>query len=282
MAAPAGSSHSTLAVTLRRLRREAGLSQIAAAQASGITQAKISRLENGLFTPRPQDIRRLARAYQAAPEVRRELEQAAQDLADERVYARVILQRGAWRLQAKVARIEETCERLRAFHPVIIPGLLQTPAYAAKVIGSKATGQDLDRAVAARITRQRILGSDREITLLTTQGALRWHTGSAHLMIEQLEHILATSAMPNVNVGVVDWTSPIDVFPQEGFDIYDTRAVIVGTETATATITDEHDVAAYDSLFRTLEAAARFGGDAQAIITNHISEYRSLPPGRAN
>jgi transcriptional regulator with XRE-family HTH domain len=269
-------------VNLACQARAGGLSQIAAAQASGITQAKISRLENGLFTPRPQDVRRLARAYQAAPEVRRELEQAAQDLADDRVYSRVILQRGAWRLQAKVARIEETCERLRAFHPVIIPGLLQTPAYAAKVIGSKAAGQDLDRAVTARITRQRILGSDRDITLITTQGALRWHTGSPGLMIEQLEQILAASAIPNVNIGVVDWTSPIDVFPQEGFDIYDTRAVIVGTETATATITDDHDVAAYDNLFRTLEAAARFGDDARAIITNLISEYRSLPPVSGN
>lgn len=270
------SSHSALAMTLRRLRDEAGLSQVAAARASGITQAKISRLENGLFTPRPADIRRLARAYSAAPEIRRELEQAAQDLAEDRVYSRVILQRGAWRLQAKIARIEETCERLRAFHPVIIPGLLQTEAYAAKVIGSKAAGDDLEQAVAARITRQRILGSSREITLLTTQGAMRWHTGSAQLMIEQLERILEASAIPNVDVGIIDWTSPTDVFPQEGFDIYDTRAVIVGTETATATITGQHDVTAYDSLFRALEKAARFGDDARAIITNLIGEYRSL------
>lgn len=276
MATPSVSSHSTLALTLRRLRNEAGLSQAAAAQTSGITQAKISRLENGLYTPRPEDVRRLARAYRAPPEVRRELEQAARDLADDRVYSRVILQRGAWRLQAKVARIEETCERLRAFHPVIIPGLLQTPAYATKVIGSKAAGQELEQAVASRITRQQILGTGREITLLTTQGALRWHTGSAQLMIEQLERILEASAIPNVDIGIVDWTSPIDVFPQEGFDIYDTRAVIVGTETATATITDEHDVAAYDSLFRALEAAARFGSDARAIVTEIIGEYRSL------
>lgn len=79
-----------------------------------------------------------------------------------------------------------------------------------------------------------------------------------------------------MDIGIVDWTSPIDVFPQEGFDIYDTRAVIVGTETATATITDSRDVAAYDSLFSALEAAARFGNDARAIVTKLISEYRSL------
>jgi hypothetical protein len=59
-------------------------------------------------------------------------------------------------------------------------------------------------------------------------------------------------------------------------DIYDTHAVIVGTETATATITDQHDVAAYSRLFTTLDPAAKFGDDARIIITSLIAEYRSL------
>jgi hypothetical protein len=36
-------------------------------------------------------------------------------------------------------------------------------------------------------------------------------TGVLNYVIEQLEQILATSAIPNVYIGVVDWTSPIDV-----------------------------------------------------------------------
>src|SRR2546430_15047243 len=105
MSAPRA-QHAALAATLRRLRHEAGLSQIDAAKATGLTQAKISRLENGAFTPRPEDVRRLARAYRASAEERAELEQIAQDLTDSQVYARIILQRGGWEIQEKFRRLE--------------------------------------------------------------------------------------------------------------------------------------------------------------------------------
>lgn len=159
--------HVALSATLRRLRRDAGLSQVKAARTAGVTQAKISRLENGLFTPQVDDVRRLAQAYRAPAATRRELEQNARDLTEGRVYARMILQRGAWRMQQQVGRIEEASTRLRAFHPTIVPGLAQTSAYARVVFASKdVSGDDLDSTTDARINRQAILDTDRDISLI--------------------------------------------------------------------------------------------------------------------
>ncbi|MGH3319845.1 MAG: helix-turn-helix domain-containing protein [Streptosporangiaceae bacterium] len=270
--------HTSLSATLGRLRRDAGLSQVEAARAAGVTQAKISRLENGRFTPRVEDVRRLARAYSAPTDVRREVERAARDLAEGRVSSRVVLQRGAWRMQQRAGRIEAASARVRAFHPLIVPGLLQTPAYARLVFTARGdmTEEDVERSVAVHMHRQALLDTDRGITLVTTEGALRWQAGGPDVMSAQLERIAEATRHPNVRVGVISWTTPVEVFPQEGFDLYDTRAVIIGTETATATITEPRDVVAYDKLFDDLEAKASFGAEARGILARVAEGYRTL------
>jgi transcriptional regulator with XRE-family HTH domain len=271
-------AHATLSATLRQLRLDAGLSQIEAAAATGLTQAKISRLENGRYTPQPDDVKQLARAYQASPQVRQELEQAASDLSESRVYSRIVLQRGAWRMQQQAGRIEKASARVRAFHPALVPGLLQTPAYAQAMFASVGiAGEELERTVQARIDRQALLGADHDFTLLITEGALRWQVTSPSLMVEQIEHISRSTHLPNVRVGLIPFSRPTGIFVQEGFDLYDTQAVIIGTTTATATITDAADVAVYDQLFSELESLAVYDYAARRELDRIAEDYRLLP-----
>lgn len=248
-----------------------------AAAAAGLTQAKISRLENGRYTPNPEDVQHLTRAYKTSAKVRRDLERTARDLNEGHVYSRIVLQRGAWRMQQQAGRIEAESTQIRAFHPTLVPGLLQIPAYARTMFASVGvTGTELDQTVAARIERQSLLGSEREFVLLVTEGALRWHVGSPDLMIDQLAHIEAATNLPNVRVGVIGYTTPAEIFVQEGFDLYDTRAVIIGTTTATATITDTHDLSIYDQLFTDLQGLAAFDGDARRELARIAADYRRL------
>jgi len=51
-----------IAIDLRITRREAGLTQAQLAEKSGITQAEISRIEKGRYSPRLVTFLRLARA----------------------------------------------------------------------------------------------------------------------------------------------------------------------------------------------------------------------------
>lgn len=267
-----------LSVTLRDLRKAVGLSGMEAARRLGTSQRRISNIETGRFVPREDEIRALATLYKASPAVRRQLVDAIRALRAGAPRARVVMARGAWRMQRRIAEVEATSARIRVFHCSIVVGLLQTPAYARAVFsdGGDITGEDLERCVAERIDRQRILDSGRDITLLMTEGALRWQASGPSVMAKQLDHIAEASQRPGVRVGVIPWTTPVGVFPLHGFSVYDSRAVIVGTRVATAFLTDPEDVAEHEKLFGELEALAAWDAEARDHLGRIAAEFRDL------
>ena len=272
-------SQDWLSSTLRDLRKAAGLSGMEAARRLGTSQRRISNIETGRFVPREDEIRALARLYKANADTRRQLLRAVSDLrVSPTPRARIVLARGAWRMQQRIARVEADSGRVRTFHCAIVIGLVQTTAYARAVFadGGDITGQDLERTVAERLGRQRILDSGRDITLLMTEGALRWQAVGPAVMAEQLDHIAEISNRPHVRVGVIPWTTPVDVFPLHGFSIYDDRAVLVGTRVATAFLTEPDDVAEHVKLFGALEALAAWDADARDHLGRIAADFRAL------
>lgn len=269
-----------LSATLRELRKAAGLSGMAVAQRLGTSQRRISHIETGRFVPRESEIRALAALYRAPADTRRQLLQVVGDLraAPRTSRARVVMGRGAWRMQQRIARVEASAARLRAFHCAIVLGLLQTPDYARAVFsdGGEITGDDLERCIAERLDRQRILDSGRGVTLLMTEGALRWQAVGPAVMAAQLDHIAEVSDRPHVRVGVIPWSTPVAVFPLHGFSVYDDRAVIVGTRVATAFLTDPLDVAEHVKLFGELEALATWDAGARDHLARIAADFRAL------
>lgn len=114
---------------------------------------------------------------------------------------------------------------------------------------------------------------------MVTEGALRWQACSARTMVEQTETLLSVLSWPGVMLGLIPWSTPVRVFPGHGFHIYDEDAVIVGTETATATLTSTADLATYRDLFTALEETAHVGADARPHLERIAEEYRALDPG---
>jgi transcriptional regulator with XRE-family HTH domain len=268
-----------LSRTLRELREQTGLSGSKAAQQVGISQSRISRIEAGRFTPTEDEITKLADLYRAPATTRRRMFQVVEDLRAEETPARVVLQRGAWRLQRRIASIEDNAADISGFANNIVPGLLQTPAYIRAVFadGGDIPAEDQDKSVAERVARQAILEeSRRSITFILTQGVLEWHAGGPQIMVEQLERLARLAVGERVRVGVIPWTQPASNFPNHGFTMYDRRLVVIGTRSATAFITDEQDVAAYRTLFDELAGIAKFGSDAAGIISEFADRYRGL------
>jgi hypothetical protein len=232
-----------------------------------------------VFLPTEDEVTKLAELYRAPVTVRRRLLKAIADLRAEEAPARLVMQRGAWRLQRRIGNIEENAAEICGFSATIVPGLLQTPDYARAVFadGGDLTEQDQNRAVAERVARGAIIeAGERAITLVMAEGALRWHAGGPQIMVEQLERLARLATAGRIEVGVIPWTQPVNVFALHGFTMYDRRVVVVGTRSATAFITDEQDVAAYQTLFDELVAAASFGEAAAAIITEIADGYRRL------
>ncbi|MDQ4031024.1 MAG: helix-turn-helix transcriptional regulator [Actinomycetota bacterium] len=277
MAAEQGYGRDELSRTLRQLRTDAGLSGTEAAQRAGLSQPTISRWERGLFVPNAEDVATLARVYNVPAVMRHRLAQMTEDLRAEFTSARVVMHRGAGAAQRRIDRIEATSERVATFHPAMVPGLLQTETYARTVFSQGLTGTALDEAIDARRDRQRLLTEPgRRFDQVLPEGALRWHARNPSVMIDQLDHIADVAKLPGVRIGVIPWTTPVRVFPMHGFDIYDRRAAIVGTWTATALLTDQHDVTRYLDLFQELQDLAFFGAAAIENLARIADDYRAL------
>lgn len=268
----------TLVALLKRLRAEAGLSQITAAERTLRNQPWISRFERGDQVPTLDDAERLIGVYQPRAKDARRLRALVADLREDPNPPARMAMRRAGNMQKRIGRIEESSQRIATFSANILPGLLQTESYMRMVF---ASGGDLPpdqqvEAVASRLERAKLLREPgRTFVFVLTEGAMRWQLGDAGLMADQLDHIVASSRLPGVRVGVIPWTTPVDVAPMHGFDLHDRRAAIVGIETATAFLTNSHDVAAYVKLFAELEALASFGEAARVVIAARAEEYRT-------
>lgn len=276
--AAGGQERDELSQVLLDLRRAAGLTGARAAEHLGFKQPTISRYERGVSVPHLDDLGKLLDLYRASPATRRRIEQMVRDLReDTQPGARVVMARGAARMQRRVGRIEQQSRVLRYFHPVLVCGLLQLPEYARVIFSSGGDLPDIEESVAARTARQVMLddGSKR-FAFVLPEGVLRWHVGSPQLMVTQIAHLVEVSQRRNVRVGVIPWTTSVTTSVTSGFDIYDERAVSVGTETATAFLTDRHDVEQYVKLFALLEAEATFGDAARRWLEQVAAEYAEL------
>lgn len=103
--------------------------------------------------------------------------------------------------------IEREAVALRWFEMAVLPGLLQTEAYARAVLmdAGLTNRGDVERHVAARLARQNILARDNppQLTAVVDEGVLRRPVGGRTTMHEQIQAIIKASEAPHVRVHVV-------------------------------------------------------------------------------
>jgi transcriptional regulator with XRE-family HTH domain len=183
---------------LRRLREAAELSQAAVASRLGCTQTQVSRLEKATRTPSRSDAERLDRLFGASAGV-----------SFARIYQRIVAQPGSpmW-FRNWVEEIEPNLLVLRSWDPLLIPGLLQTEAYARHIFsqGPQVAPEEVDERVEARIRRQHILDRKKPpmLLVLIDEGVLHRRIGGPQVMREQLAHLLEMAQRPAVFLQVVD------------------------------------------------------------------------------
>ncbi|WP_428961996.1 helix-turn-helix domain-containing protein [Micromonospora fluostatini] len=106
--------------------------------------------------------------------------------------------------------IEREAVSLRSYESVVLPGLLQTEAYARAVLagGGLLPRGDIDRHVAARLARQTILTRENppQFTAVIDEAVLRRPVGGRATMHEQLTALVAACAAPHVRLHVVPST----------------------------------------------------------------------------
>ncbi|CCH30337.1 helix-turn-helix transcriptional regulator [Actinosynnema sp. NPDC050436] len=261
---------------LRRLRTEAKMTGTATARATGMSQSKLSKIENGMLLPSVTDVERLVAELSATRETRVELVELARQLHAEAETRRVVLHRGAHRHQQTVARIEARATTSRFFQNAGVPALLQSENYL-RVVLNATPAHEQDTAIATlRSRRARMDDLGKRFVFLLAEGALRWRLGSADLMCEQIDHLVQTMRRPNVQLGVVPWTADANLVALHGFQVYDERVVTLSVLTGNATITDPHDVREYLTLFGRLERLAMRGEQLEDLLEGISRDHRKL------
>jgi transcriptional regulator with XRE-family HTH domain len=106
--------------------------------------------------------------------------------------------------------IESAANTLWWFHPLLIPGIFQTPDYASAVVSTSGRPVDnLEEQVQTRLARQHILEPDNGVMIVAVidEGVLYRPLGRPKVLHEQLIRLLELVEQPNVIVQVV----PIEV-----------------------------------------------------------------------
>lgn len=270
-----------LAADLKRLREAAGLTQRGLATRLGVSQPKVAHVESAQRVARPEDVAEWGRAVGQLPEQVAELVARAERAQAEVVNWRRGLKAGGGLpgIQHEVAALERRAGTIRIYHPLLIPGLLQTAEYARQIFLRGEARSDVGEAVRARLERQTILFEPgKRFEFVVYEGALHWQVGPAPVQAAQLDRIRQVSTLANVYMGIVPMDVKANVWRDHGLYMLDDVAeeddalVIVELLGRNVTFTEPDLVEAYRDAFRRLEAVAATGSAAMAILDRLIAE----------
>jgi hypothetical protein len=171
---------------------------------------------------------------------------------------------------------EAAAVHLHQVHPTIVPGLLQTEAYARAIVAEVALGplsdQQLDDLVALRLRRQREVRSDLDVVV--DEAALRRLVGGAATMTAQLERLVELSQQPQISLAVLPYAAGGHVAMQGGFHLMEfaDRPSVVFLETARGHLLrdDAEEVAQYGERLAQIRARSLAGDEAVAFL-RHIA-----------
>ncbi|WP_061296548.1 helix-turn-helix domain-containing protein [Herbidospora cretacea] len=270
MSTPTLKARQALGIRLRDLRRDARLSGVALAALAGWHSSKVSRIEFGKQTPSEEDLRAWC-LHCAADDQFSDLLASLRGIETMYVEWRRQLQPGLRGRQRDRVAIESGTRLFRMFETFYIPGLFQTPDYAAAVLGAVVdllqVPNDVAEAVQARMERRHILHRGRHrFHAVLCEVALTAGVVPAGVLPAQLDQLLGDMALKNVRLGVIPTSADHGSLPLTGFWILDRRTVQIETLAASLALTQPHEVALYERAFDRLAASAVYGDPARRLI----------------
>jgi hypothetical protein len=175
-------------------------------------------------------------------------------------------------LQQSFVPLFDRTRVFRSYGAGIVPGLLQTRAYAAALLRSirdfAGGPDDVAEAAEARVARSRgvLYEGEHRFSLVVEEAALRQGVGDAATMAEQLRHLSSVMELPHVKLGVIPFGTGRRFRMMETFTAFDDAAVLVELLTGRVDLTDERTTGQYLAAFTELEDLAVHGEAARTLI----------------
>ncbi|EDY42764.1 helix-turn-helix domain-containing protein [Streptomyces sp. SPB074] len=274
---------------LKALRNKAHLTVRAAAVELEWSEAKMWRIETGQTPLRSLDVQAMCFVYGAPPDLTKALMELAKETKA----------RGWWQAYGDVVPegfdifvgLEEAAESLCGYENDLVPGLLQTEAYAREIFRTHVHGieeAELERRVRLRAQRQELLTrafDPPQLSVVVNEGVLRRPVGGPKAMAHELAHLVFASQTPNVslrvlpfsagmNVGVV--TGPFNIlrFPANGQGAAtEPPTVYVDGYTGGLYLDKEKEVQRYDRAFTDIWNAALDEPSSRRLISEVAGSY---------
>ena len=226
-------------------------------------RGKVGRFEANVWKrPEMSDIRDLLRIYEVSDAERQELEELA------------VLARGRawWREYGDVfgdseyPGYEADAARICVYMPLILPGLLQTPAYteAHMLVGSQPETWRR-RALEVRTRRQQILerggGAAPELVAVITEASLMYRWGTQAERRAQVAHLVEMARRPHIELRMLRFadgphpgmSSLISIFDFPGDE---PSLVYLENDAMIQEVSGSADVDAYAAIFERIREAA--------------------------
>jgi transcriptional regulator with XRE-family HTH domain len=273
---------------LRKLRDKAGKTLARVEEELEIEQSFLSRVERGDRGMKARDVRAVLDLYSrtiAIDDAQREelLALARSSVGGKPDWWRRLAGQGLKPKFDLMLAAETGARTINMFYSQIVPGILQTEAYARAVI--QATDLeglvDVDERIEIRRTRKEVITREENpvtLQVVLDEAVIRHAVGGPEVLREQLEYLLETSKRPNVKLQVLPFSVGAHPAVAGDFMLMLFRASddlgMVYTETATSGLVaqSEAEIRRYSRTYGVLEAKALTPTRSAALIVSAIKE----------
>jgi transcriptional regulator with XRE-family HTH domain len=279
-----------LAAELRGIRESKGKSGDSVAAALRWSPSKISRYERARTGLRPGEVERLLDYYGITGSQRTLLLGLAEDAA----------QKGWWEEYAdslsedyqQFIGLEHEATSIAIWHVDVVPGLLQTEAYARHIISSYSRVEPvapgmIGRLVKVRMQRQHVLNREGlQLLVVLDESVLKRRIGDESLMYDQLQRLARETERPNRTVRILPLDTQHTVFG-ESFVIFgfgeDSDAMlqdVVSTEQLRSgfTLEGERETYLHRIAFQMLAEASLGSAESRELILETAESHWSGAP----
>jgi transcriptional regulator with XRE-family HTH domain len=281
-----------LAAELRGIRESKGKSGDAVATALKWSPSKISRYERARTGLRPREVERLLDYYQITGPRRALLLELAEDAA----------QKGWWEEfgdslsedYQQFIGLEHEATSMAIWHVDVVPGLLQTEAYARHIISSYSRIEPvapgmIGRMVRVRMRRQQVLNREElQLSVVLDESVLKRRIGGEAVMYEQLQRLGREAERHDLTLQVLPLDAQHTVFGESfvifGFGV-DSDAMlqdVVSTEHLRSgfSLEGERETYLHRIAFQMLADASLDPVASRALILETAESYWSVPAAR--
>ncbi len=243
-----------------------------AAQQLEWSEAKIWRIETGQTSLRSLDVEAMCKIYGAPTDLVEPLTALAKETKA----------RGWWTGYSDVIAegfevyigLEEAARSLATYENELIPGLLQTEAYARALLKSgrpEASETEIERRVQLRMARQALLmrkDSPLHLDVVISESVLWRRVGGVEVTVEQLAHLRRICDLPNVRVQLVPTDSGyhdgmhsgpfvlLEFADMAPVELREPPVVYVETFTGPVYLDKEHEIERYRKAFANIKTVA--------------------------